>query len=228
MGKEAMTQGVIPNLDNHDVTLSIFCEAGYTIGLNVRNVTPQVYHSTYDPEWLNEYLTGAYILDDPVIGWALQNTGSERWSSILTNWGDDIPPKSLAVMERAALVGLKFGVVVVRLRDEATNSRSFFLAARSDREFEDKELEAIERVFDQIILAFENKGILNKFEIEVLELAAMGLSMKQTADRIGMSLDTVKKRLESARRTLGASTTVHAVSLAQGRNIITGSGSAKW
>lgn len=49
---------------------------------------------------------------------------------------------------------------------------------------------------------------------DVLRLRAQGLSQQQVADRLNLSIDTVKTHIQNARRRLGAKSLTHAVTLA--------------
>lgn len=54
---------------------------------------------------------------------------------------------------------------------------------------------------------------LSKRELETLCLLAKGLSNRQIAERLGISLPTVAMHLQGARRKLGATTREHAVAI---------------
>jgi DNA-binding CsgD family transcriptional regulator len=55
---------------------------------------------------------------------------------------------------------------------------------------------------------------LDASEVDALELAALGLSARESADVLGVGLMSVKTRRRNARLRLGARNTTHAVALA--------------
>ncbi|CAL9619014.1 LuxR C-terminal-related transcriptional regulator [Streptomyces sp. enrichment culture] len=59
-------------------------------------------------------------------------------------------------------------------------------------------------------------------QTEVVRLAALGLTAKETARRLGISKTTVDEHLTEARRRVGASTKSHLVGLAVAAGIVTG------
>lgn len=61
---------------------------------------------------------------------------------------------------------------------------------------------------------------LTRREIEVLELAAWGLALKEIAEELGTSPGTVRNQLAATRAKLGVRTTVEAVTRAQRRCLV--------
>lgn len=61
-------------------------------------------------------------------------------------------------------------------------------------------------------------------QLQVLRLAADGLTMDEIAARIYLSAWSVKNELVRARRRLHAHNTAHAVAIAMSRNLIPGAG----
>ncbi|MDQ0585630.1 response regulator transcription factor [Streptomyces rishiriensis] len=59
-------------------------------------------------------------------------------------------------------------------------------------------------------------------QTEVVRLAALGLTAKETARRLGISKTTVDEHLTEARRRVGASTKSHLVGLAVAAGIVPG------
>ncbi|AOW89892.1 helix-turn-helix transcriptional regulator [Streptomyces olivaceus] len=59
-------------------------------------------------------------------------------------------------------------------------------------------------------------------QTEVVRLAALGLTAKETARRLGISKTTVDEHLTEARRRVGASTKSHLVGLAVAAGIVAG------
>jgi DNA-binding CsgD family transcriptional regulator len=90
-------------------------------------------------------------------------------------------------------------------------------------EWQDPDLreEALERVgttLEQVERLLDHR--LTRRERQVVELMSRGHSYQQTADALGLSIETVKSHLKSARRGLAARNTVHAVAEALRKGLI--------
>jgi DNA-binding CsgD family transcriptional regulator len=90
-------------------------------------------------------------------------------------------------------------------------------------EWPDPELceDALERVgttLDQFDRLLDHR--LTRRERQVVQLMSRGHSYQQTADELGLSIETVKSHLKSARRGLAARNTVHAVAEALRKGLI--------
>ncbi|MFF5496683.1 response regulator transcription factor [Streptomyces aquilus] len=62
--------------------------------------------------------------------------------------------------------------------------------------------------------------VLTARQTEVVRLAALGLTAKETARRLGISKTTVEEHLTEARRRVGATTKSHLVGLAVAAGIV--------
>lgn len=102
--------------------------AGYALGFHLEYTTPKFVFQTYPKAWLDYYSSNGLIMIDPMVAWAFENTGTQRWSDL-----DD----SSGVLKMAADHGMKYGVVIVTASDD---SRSIGGFARLDREFTDAEI----------------------------------------------------------------------------------------
>lgn len=212
-----MLSKLIPEFDDIHDRLSATAISGYIFALNVRNTSPQIFHTTYPKAWWDEYSANHYVLYDPTVLWGVLNSGAMRWSDIVSlnfvdRWG--------LVMDRAKNHGLNYGVTISRKSSTGKKMKSFFSASRSDREFTDIEIQGFNEVFEQVTTGVENFGLLSPLELEALEWAAKGLTHKETGLKLGKSPDAIKKRLERARKALGAESTIEAVMIANERELI--------
>ena len=130
-------------------------------------------------------------------------------------------------MKRGAEYGLKYGVMLCERVAEAKNQKSFFSAARSDREFTDEEIDFLTERFRSILLQAQGPQLLSDREKLILTRCAQGFTQDEIAGEIGVSRETIKKDLEHTRRVLDAKNVTQAVSVALSRNVITLSGDPK-
>lgn len=60
---------------------------------------------------------------------------------------------------------------------------------------------------------FHNKNKISKRECEVLQLASEGLSIKESADRLGISIDTVETHRRNIFKKVGSKNITEAASM---------------
>lgn len=183
---------------------------GYSVGLHIRFASPLVYRSTYPEEWVDIYNTHSYYLRDPLVFWGLGLAGTTRWSAIPL-------PDPFGVMDKAARYGLNFGAVSSY---GPVTSRSIVGIARSDREFSDTELSALEELTIRLHIEAKPPSELTKAQIEALRCLADGDRHAAAAERLGISESALKARLVSARIRLEARTTSEAIRKAREYRLI--------
>ncbi|MEM6891524.1 MAG: autoinducer binding domain-containing protein [Pseudomonadota bacterium] len=129
-------------VDNIDIVTEI-ATAGYAIAVNLGPGSVDYSHSTYPGVWQELYVKEGLHFGDPIIIHAMRNEpGKSRWSEIAV-------PDSMNVLERAHQFGMRFGAVV--WLPNARGFMSILTAARSDREFSDAELEALETSLKKVV-----------------------------------------------------------------------------
>jgi LuxR family transcriptional regulator, quorum-sensing system regulator SdiA len=174
---------------------------GYSVGLHIRYASPLVYKSTYPAEWTEFYNSHSYYLRDPLVFWGVGIEGTTRWSSIPL-------PDPFSVMAKAASHGLKFGAVSSY---GPITSRSIVGVARSDREFEEAELELLREITIRLHIEAKPPSELTRAQIEALQCLADGDRHAAAAEKLGISESALKARLVSARIRLEARTTSEAI-----------------
>lgn len=92
--------------------------------------------------------------------------------------------------------------------------------SRPDREFTDEELAHLGDKFDHLVTYVIGQCGLTEKELDALRGLRDGLSYKQIAVELDISVPTVKSRAERAKGKLGAKTTTQAVAMASTRNFI--------
>lgn len=221
-----MLHDLVQDYDQYDKILKLLSPKGYVFALNVRGITPGIRHVTFPEGWWKEYRDNRYMLHDPVVYWGQFNVGHKRWSEIKTL---KVVLRGSVVFERAKKYGMHYGVCFSRKSTAGPKLKSFFTLAREDREFEDKEIEQLNCIFDVVASAAENIKLLTDGEIEALNYAAQGLSYLETSKKTNVSPDTIKLRLTTARKALRSKTTIEAVLNAYSRGLIKLHGEyAKW
>ncbi len=100
------------------------------------------------------------------------------------------------------------------------NKRSFLTISRPDREFTDEEMAHLDDKFNNLVDYVVGQCGLTSKELDALRGLRDGLSYKQIAVELEISVPTVKSRAERAKGKLGAKTTTQAVAMASTRNFI--------
>lgn len=212
-----MIQQILKDHASEVEILNEIAPIGYTIALNVRYLTPQFYVSTYPEKWIEQYTASRYVIFDPVTVWSTVNTGLVRWSDIQRGFMNFAGKR---VFDEGRKFGLNFGASCVVRNANSSGQKCAIFAAREDRELSDAELGMLEGVLHR---AIENVGPyagLTGPELETLRDLADGLTHSEIAELRNISAATVKKRIERARRALGAKSAIQAVSIATKRGLI--------
>jgi LuxR family transcriptional regulator len=185
--------------------LSKLAPQGYALGLHIRFASAHIMIQTYDPRWTEVYTQKGYMLCDPMVSWGFGNEGSVRWSGIGY-------PDPHNIFEQAKTFGLNFGIAVSY---GPTSSRSIGGFARSDREYNDREIHEIQGIVQKLHVASTPPESLTTAERMALRLVAKGSRYAEAAAVLGISESALKARLRSARDRLFARTTAEAIQRAQ-------------
>jgi len=205
-----MLKSIIPNFDSEISSLRFLGESGFIMAFNMTFRGPEYLHSEYSEEWQKIYEEKNYFFVDPVLIWCVTKNGNKRWSDIRL-------PDIRGVMKEAQRHNLKYGAAFSR---KSMNKRSFLTISRPDREFTDQEISHLDDKFNNLVdYVVGQCGLTNK-ELDALRGLRDGLSYKQIAVELDISVPTVKSRAERAKGKLGAKTTMQAVAMASTRNFI--------
>lgn len=178
--------------------------AGYTVTLNFRFGSYSFMDWKFPEGWANEYQRWYHQAVDPVVQWALFNTGMIRWSEIQSR---DIAK----IMQKAKRHKLNYGSAHCI---SAGPGRSLLTAAKSEREFLTDEMDIIHRAFVEIVNQVARGAFLSRKEMEVLTLLASGLRQTEIANRIGVTVGAVRQRTKKALEALDCRTPEQAVAVA--------------
>ncbi|MDO8986346.1 LuxR family transcriptional regulator [Cypionkella sp.] len=209
---------LVPGFAEIDAALRDIAPSGYILALNVRYMSPEFYHVTYPAEWVETYTRRRYVMFDPVVLWSVVGTGTKRWSEFSVA---GMKATSLRVLTEARAYGLNFGAMIVARNATADNEKCLISAARPDREFTDDELQTLNEIFQRLLAAVGKHAGLTASERSALQGLAEGLSQEEVANRDGVSKDTIKKRVERARKALGAANATQAVAIAVMKGLVT-------
>ena len=205
-----MLNSIIPNFESEVSSLRFLGQSGFIMAFNMTFRGPEYLHSEYPEDWQKIYEERNYFFVDPVLIWCVTKTGNKRWSDIKL-------PDLRGVMKEAKNCNLNYGAAFSR---KLKNKRSFLTISRPDREFTDEELEHLGDKFDHMVAYVVGQCGLTDKELDALRGLRDGLSYKQIAVELNISVPTVKSRAERAKGKLNAKTTTQAVAMASTRNFI--------
>lgn len=187
--------------------------AGFYVALRVGFSFPEEELNNLPDIWVEFYTTHGLVVQDPAMRWVYGHTGGIRFSEMTL-------PDPHQVRAHAAVFGLGHGAVVSVMAPQDKGRRSYGLFFRDDRDFEDAELDGLQRIMRVLHTGPEDEKGLTNAEIEALKLQSEGLRLKQIAARLGISESAVKARLNNVKRKLGARTQSQAASIAAARRIL--------
>ncbi len=203
-----MLSNLIPNYDAEMAKLREWAPSGFILAFNLTFRGPEHLHSEYPDEWRQTYEDKNYFFTDPILVWAVGNSGHKRWSEVSL-------PDIRGMMVEAEAFGLKYGAVFSR---KSKHKRSFLTVSRQDREFTDLELEMIGEKFRVWVDIVIGRKELTDRELDVLRGLKDGLGQSAIAQELGISESTVKQRAQKACVKLGAQNRTQAVAIAVARN----------
>jgi DNA-binding CsgD family transcriptional regulator len=202
-------------------------------------VTHVVYHTvrqngenvgafTYDLDWVREYIEKDYKSIDPVVLAAVRRFHPMDWKTL--DWSH---PNARALIRRAVDAGVGNQGWSIPLWGPNGEFAMFSVNHRaSDEEWAEL---SRNRAKDFLVIAHlvhqQAKRILHRDveeptkelsprERETLTLLSLGQGRAEVADKLGISENTLRAYIDSARHKLGAMNVTHAVALAMARGVI--------
>lgn len=212
MRQSTNTTTGIPPLDAALPGLRLLGPSGFIFAHNITFRGPEYFHSEYPKAWQVEYESKSYAYFDPVLLWNIMNVGDRRWSEVRL-------PDIRGVMKEARKYNLNYGASFSRSQK---GKKSILTLGRADREYTDEEMAFLSATFEHLMaeIAREDGGGLTPAEAETLRCLRDGLSYAEAAVLLGISVPTVKARIEKARGKLGARNATQAVANAIQRKLI--------
>lgn len=211
-----------PGFARHDLRISQVATSGYVLALQLNEFCrPELAYSSFPRAWFEHYTAMDFLLHDPVLEWATANSGAARWSEIAAASSST---RSLRVMEHAATYNLRFGVIFSTKNRMIGLKRCFLSCARPDREFIDDEIRELDELFHDALSLRSLTSDLTPACREVMNMLAVGMTQIDIALHLGISRDSVKKRIERACKALGARNASNAIAMAVEGNIVSAYG----
>ena len=62
--------------------LAQMCDTGFALAIHIRYTRPSLLYRTYSQAWIDHYSEKGFMLTDPVVHWALQNSGWVWWDDL--------------------------------------------------------------------------------------------------------------------------------------------------
>lgn len=199
-----MLHSLIPGFDSELESINNISNMGCILAFNVGFKGPEHFFSSFPEVWRQEYEAASLHFADPAVVWPLMYEGDIRWSEIKL-------PDIRGVFKKARVHNINYGALFSR---QVCNSKTIMSVSRHDRELTDAEMIKLSIQWDRISNLVEGRAGLTDKEMEVLALARDGLDYKLIAAELGISLSTVKMRVDKAKAKLGAKSLTHAVVIA--------------
>lgn len=181
--------------------------AGYYLALRIGFAFPMEETNALPADWVKLYTQNGLLLQDPVVRWIYDNTGTIRWSDLQHL-------DTAGVLKKAARFGLAYGATVCCVDETRGGQRSYGSFLRSDRDYTDAELKELSHLFELCHLSKLPPTNLTSAELEALGLVRDGKLLKEIAYDLGVTEGAIKQRLKNAKKKLGARTSAQAVTMA--------------
>lgn len=159
MDKRASIAGLLSDLDD-------MCPLGFAIALHIRYNAPTFLFQTFPENWAEVYARNGYVIRDPAVHWAFENTGFIRWRDLrhLDRSG---------VMEQSRQYGLNYGFTVSIHNDSARSLAGF---ARGDRDYLDVEIAEITEKFHELDVLTAGIQVLSKKDSDALQTMSIRMT----------------------------------------------------
>jgi len=202
-------------------------------------VTHVVYHTvkqngehvgafTYSLDWARRYVENDYRSVDPVIVGSVRRFHPMDWKTL--DWSS---PAARDFLREAIAAGVGNQGWSIPLWGPSGEFAMFSVNHRTDDDTWDvftrrhaKDFLLIAHLMHQQAMRIINKELaeptrdLSRREREALSMLSTGMARAEVADRLGISENTLRAYIDSARHKLGASNVTHAVALAMANGMI--------
>jgi len=199
-----MLSSIIPNFDTELETIDKIANKGIVIAWNTVYSGAEYLYSSYPEEWTTLYHSKSLQFLDPVIWWAIRNTGDCRWGDVgYVDIG--------RIFKKARAYDMNYGAIFSRMKN---NKKSILFTARNDRDLTDQEMAELSVQWDRMTDALVENIDLTDGEMQVLRLLRDGYNYPEVSRILDVSVSGIKKRVSKAMQKLNAKTPTHAVSIA--------------
>ncbi len=202
----------------------IYGYTNYRSGMSLGDVADFFILSTYDRDYLDQFIGGGLYFNGPMMKWTLENTGAQSWRRAREAYdANELTEKQREVFEFNKSYGLDAGYTVSFPTVSSRTKGAISLGARSGVtqealdalwEKRGREITLINNVAHLKIqsLPYSNpERELTKRQREVLEWVGDGKTIQDIALLIGRTPATVEKHLRLARDAMNVETTAQAL-----------------
>ncbi|MFV1492366.1 autoinducer binding domain-containing protein [Phaeobacter sp. JH18-32] len=190
----------------HLRTLEEISKKGFSLGVGFDGAEPVFMKSTYSREWIDHYLVQRYFDQDPTIHFGKSATGFTTWEDLRRDY-----PGSNKFFDDAARFGLGEGNTLSVHVDGQVSilSCSGPKWGDTERRLAKAALYSIHAVHHRSSCRFSIK----EKSKDVIRLMCAGLQDREIAERLGVKLETVRQRRQTAMQAVEASSTAQLISL---------------
>ncbi|MCG6903881.1 MAG: autoinducer binding domain-containing protein [Rhodobacter sp.] len=142
------------------------CPLGFAIALHIKYNAPTFLFQTFPEKWAAHYAKQGFVIRDPAVHWAFENTGFVRWRDLVES-------DTSGVMEQARLYGLTYGFTYSIHNDHSRTLAGF---ARSDRDYLDAEIDDIADRLEALDVLTAGIEILSAKDTEALQALSIRLT----------------------------------------------------
>jgi len=170
--------------------LSRLSKTGFSIGVGFRNGAPSWVHSTYNDLWVDRYVEQGWMAVDPTITHGQKTTGHFTWSRLSELYPDN--PVMLGAAEAGMPEGNTLSLCVNGVRAIFSGDGTAWHQAQVQQ--------AVSATSGLAFMFGEQPMpcILAKPEMDVVKLMSEGVKDREIAERLGVKIETIRKRREKA------------------------------
>ncbi|HSF90856.1 MAG TPA: LuxR family transcriptional regulator [Paracoccaceae bacterium] len=203
-------------------------EVDHVVYHSVSGTGQQYAALTYDPDWVDHYISMGYEKIDPVVQGALQAFHPFDWKSL--DWSGKAKQ---AFLKEAIAAGVGTQGYSVPIRGPHGQFALFSInSTQTDAAWQNFTKEHAEEllllahyIHDRASFISEEPSDISPRELsprekDALSLLGTGIARAKIAEKMSISEHTLRVYIDSARYKLGATNTTHAVALAISRGIV--------
>jgi DNA-binding CsgD family transcriptional regulator len=204
------------------------CEAGEKVNAGTWRIENGLLATTtYQDNWISRYLEANFVRVDPVVAASLEAFHPIDWKSL-----DWTPRKTREFLREAISAGIGNQGYTIPVRGPNGQFACFTVnKSCSDEEWAEftekhkSDLLIISHYYHQKVLEIMNvssnsKAVLSTREMEVLRGLSLGKNRARIAQELGVSENTIRVYIDSARYKLGALNTSHAIAVSISKGIL--------
>ncbi|MFV1933204.1 autoinducer binding domain-containing protein [Phaeobacter gallaeciensis] len=187
-------------------TLEAISTNGFSLGVGFDGAEPVFMKSTYSREWIDHYLVQRYFDLDPTIHFGKTATGFTTWDELRLHY-----PNSNKFFDDAARFGLSEGNTLSIHVDGQVSILS--CSGPRWKDTERRLAKAALYTIHAIHHRDSSRFVIKEKSKDVIRLMCAGCQDREIAERLGVKLETVRQRRQTAMQALEATSTAQLISL---------------